>query len=215
MTDPAQTALNAHDARALDDDIRNRILNLRDDFAELRAALVRAEAGQIHIALGWRTFTEYAADVFKDAGTAIDRPERAELGRLMHEEYRMSTRAIASVLGVSHTTVRADRQPTGRDLPVGDITDPAPAPRPKVVGLDGREYKPPKPRQTPRKPLPDQFARAVNGLDQSTQKMAALITDGRIPSHIGRFQEAHTETLRRAYRSLIQTAEALAIDLEG
>jgi hypothetical protein len=84
----------------------------------------RAYFGRVWLAMGYDSWSEWCdceLDGFKLP--AVERREAvAELA-----ESGMSNRAIADVIGVTHTTVNEDRRATGNNLPV------------KVTGKDGRE----------------------------------------------------------------------------
>lgn len=120
-------------AGLLDGRIRRMAGTIRESWNTLVALVDMAKAGDIHVALGFPSWTAYLADALGgqlDLGTDT---RRAVVELLAGEG--MSQRAIAQAVGVSQKTV-------DRDLDhVSQIDSPAePAP---VTGLDGKTYSPP------------------------------------------------------------------------
>lgn len=172
------------DARRITERIRLTASNAREALEKLPRLIEEARAGSAHVTLGYASWTAYLAAVLGEEPLRLPRDQRQEIvGYLAGEG--LSTRAIASVVGVSVGQTHADRvaagvqqlntsQPeridreTGEVLPrtptteleapstptevlsagrVGAATPPAPR---SVVGLDGKTYTRPEPKETPK-----------------------------------------------------------------
>ncbi|MCX2934040.1 helix-turn-helix domain containing protein [Mycobacterium sp. CVI_P3] len=81
------------------------------DDSPLYDLVEQAKAGQIHLALGYASWTAYVADACK-IEIKIDRDKRRELVGWLSDE-GMSQRAIAATLGVSKNTVTTDLSQIG------------------------------------------------------------------------------------------------------
>lgn len=94
--------------------LTERIRHTANTFVEVKGKLSRfiqeAQDGRAHEALGYRSWTEYVAQVFSDTPLMqLSRDERRELvGEL--SESGMSTRAIAPIVGKDQSVVVRDRQ---------------------------------------------------------------------------------------------------------
>jgi transposase len=99
------------------------LAKFRTSFA---SAIKRAKDGNAHAALGFKSWTDYAADTFANMPN-LGKGDREYLTAFMAGE-GMSSRAVARVLGVSQSTaarmirqaeesgtVAADREVTGKD----------------------------------------------------------------------------------------------------
>ena len=99
-------ALDIDAARRLDRRIRLMAQTISDSLAKLYELVQEAKDGQIHLALGYPSWTAYVADACK-VEVRLDRDRRRELAGWLADE-GMSQRAIAATLGVSKNTVTAD-----------------------------------------------------------------------------------------------------------
>jgi len=218
--------LTEPEARRLTERIRYTALSVRDGVEKLQRLVAEAQSGQAHLALGYKSWTAYLAEVMGDEPLVLARDRRRDVVAWLAGE-GMSTRAIGAVVGASVGTVHSDKvfnsehltadeeapssavraevyqgdtpaveldrspalstrqdvrggrnlpgegasspavvssdqpadehgesQPRAADLPpfdptTGEVLD-EPAPRPAVLGLDGKSYtRPePKPRRT-------------------------------------------------------------------
>ena len=131
MTELATKELTAEEARFLTGEIRHRL----DGLLPL---IKRAYEGRADRALGYESWQAYCAAELNGVRVPLeDRPAAvAEL-----RASGMSTRAIGSAIGISHTEVGRQLRSTGTDVPV----QPA-----RITGLDGREQ--PSTRPTPQTP---------------------------------------------------------------
>lgn len=133
-------ALTPAQARELTDRIR-QTLHVGHDL------IVEAFRGSAWSVLGYSSWDAYCAGEFAGARMVrLDREQRREIVAEMRQA-GMSSRAIASGIGVDHATVARDVH----SAPVADATPAAP-----VIGLDGKTYQPPaaKPVVTPMRPRP-------------------------------------------------------------
>ena len=162
-------------AERLDSRIRLIAGQFIADWAKLCTLVEQAKAGQIHVTLGYPSWTAYVADVSGQMKVTPEiRPEAVEL----LASAGMSTRAIAAVTGVSKTTVVRDLSGGPNGPPEGDG---AAGERPPITGLDGKTY-PNKPirREPPRrKPFPGEFGGSVHDLFRPVEKVQKFAGDDR------------------------------------
>lgn len=155
-----EVVLTPTQARDLTDRIR-QTLHVGHDL------IVEAFKGSAWSVLGYDSWDAYCAGEFAGARMVrLDREQRREIVAEMRQS-GMSSRAIASGLGVGHATVARDVQ----GAPVSDETPAAP-----VIGLDGKTYQPPAPRPqpAPAKPRPqrDDAEVVLNRVLRSAQDAA-------------------------------------------
>jgi hypothetical protein len=144
-TDCAPKALNKKQAQALDKKIkvtRDRVVRNIDQaqthFDYLLTLLEQAERGDIHKALGCKSWPAYLKDTVRIV--PVDRAERKLLVSVMSGN-GLSQRAIADVLGVSKKTVQNDQVDTSIHLGATTGSDgkkypPKPAPEPEPLDVD-------------------------------------------------------------------------------
>lgn len=129
-------------AENLDKRIVATVDKIADNFDILEGLVKEAKEGQIHIALGFASWTAYfAARINTKFAEITDR----QVAALMLHEEGMSNRAIASTLGVSPATVVTDVKTAKAKKPAATSAPKAPS---KTVGKDGKEYT----RTTAKKP---------------------------------------------------------------
>lgn len=87
----------------------------------------------------------------------------------------------------------------------------APASRPPVVGIDGKEYRrpEPKPRATPRRAITDQFFDAAYDVRQKVESLHRLIGDDRFPQNAEKVAAKHRNDLLRTRDLLEQVINRL------
>lgn len=158
--------LDEHAARRLTDRIRLLAETMAETLDKMAALIDEARTGSAWLALGYRSWTDYVSSEFSGVLPRLNREPRQEFVRELAAR-GMSTRAIAPVVGVHHDTVATDIRsgvgiptpsqdapggaPTSEDegeAPVHSPVEPAPhpvkaAPRPPVVGIDGKTYSRP------------------------------------------------------------------------
>ncbi|MBF9316550.1 helix-turn-helix domain-containing protein [Mycobacteroides chelonae] len=226
------------DARAkmLDNRIKTCVENIGDRLTVLHKLLDEAQQGQVHLTMGFRSWTEYLTDRIGNRWQ-IGGDERREMAQLLADR-GMSVRGIAAITGASKSTVARvleevshDGTPDGdgaevtdgeqlshNGTPVSDGDKPAvpngtPVDEQKTVGLDGKEYRKPKPRKKP-EPNPDESApadaapaaravqvpTAVRALTKTlrgaTDELSALTYDKRWDKALARLTDADAEALQ-------------------
>lgn len=225
MSEVGQYVMDVASARKLTERIRLNVVSVRDGVEKLQTLLGAAKTGNVHVALGYPSWTAYIADVMGEEPLRLSRDDRREIvGYLTGEG--MSTRAIGQALGVSGKTVHQDRQVLPKVTPASDQQKrpaepadddgpdetpapeqpaaPAPEPR-KITGLDGKAYTPPPPRaasEPKRRPLPDAFFDAVYDLGKKAETVRRLTEDDRFPQNAEKVAAKHRNDLIRT-RDLI------------
>lgn len=129
MSAVAEYVMPEDEARRLTE----RIRVTAHTYAEAREKLIgyveEAKAGNAHLALGYRSWTEYLSEVLGEEPMRLARDERREVVQLLSSE-GMSTRAIAPIVGASHDTVH-------RDLHAAPVRNLTPAPEPPTTPEGG------------------------------------------------------------------------------
>jgi hypothetical protein len=181
-----------HDARKLDERIRRLAHCIDSSWKSLEELIAKAKASEIHVALGFKSWPDYIADVASREMPNIARSveQRRQVVALLAGE-DMSNRAIADAVRVNEITVRRDKDAVRHDVAPADqvqvshddspadqvITDPKP-----ITGLDGKTYpakpkrKPPKPQREP----PPEYVAARKAFDEAE---AALTDQERARRH--------------------------------
>ncbi len=113
-------------ATRLDKRIRLMASTVRENLTKIATLVEEAKAGEIHVALGFASWTAYLADAL-GGQIELGTDSRRSVVELLAGE-GMSNRAIATAVGVTEGTVRNDKV----------RSDYAPEP---VTGLDGKTYK--------------------------------------------------------------------------
>lgn len=197
MTADIVTTVTEAEAQRLTARITLMAGTLREGFEKLHALVAEAKAGNVHVVLGYPSWTAYLADVLGKEPMRLAADERRELVAYLSGE-GMSTRAIAPIVGVSVGQVHADRtagvqslntSALAVDTTTGEITEAAPAPAP-VVGLDGKSYPTP-PQRRPvapddrqrRQPIHEQARNAGWELDKVIERLARIAADDRLPAN--------------------------------
>jgi len=108
------TLLEADEARRLTERIRLIAQNVADNVEKLRELVQKAKDSDVHVVLGYASWTAYLKDVFGDEPLRLARDVRQELVAELAAQ-GMSTRAIAPIVGADQATVV-------RDLSRGDAS---------------------------------------------------------------------------------------------
>lgn len=182
------------------------MVNTRDLVLE---HIQQAEHDEDHLALGYASWTAYVSAEYGDVLADLGVTERRDVVHALSKT-GMSTRAIAPVVGVSQKTVVKDlqvipevspgddtqvsRPVTPEDPDADDVADR------RVVGLDGKVYKPtPAPRKPARRnPLPRQFHDATYEMSKVASRLEKMHKDDRFVTHKDDL-ERHKPDLHRAY----------------
>lgn len=104
-----QYVMTEAEAHQVTEDIRHNAKSFTEYRARMMQAVERAKAGSAHVALGYRSWTEYLSEVLGEEPMRLARAERQDMVRMLSDE-GMSTRAIAPIVGVHHDTVAEDRK---------------------------------------------------------------------------------------------------------
>ena len=161
--------LTATEARDLTDRIR-QTLTISHDL------ITAACLGRAWAALGYDSWDAYCTGEFAEARMVrLDRDQRREIVAEM-DAAGMSTRAIASGLGVARNTVKDDLRSQ-----VDQIDPPAPTP---IQGMDGKTYqRPPAPEKRSRPALAPQARDAGWALRKAVERLARIGSDDRFASN--------------------------------
>lgn len=138
--------MTEHDARRLTERIRIAAVNYSEAKDKLMALVQQAKEDAAHLALGYDSWQAYLADVMGEEPLRLARGERQEVVQMLSAE-GMSSRAIAPIVGSTHTTVQQDIKVGGRNLP------PTP-----VQGMDGKTYTRPEPKPEPERDVAKDLA---------------------------------------------------------
>lgn len=162
MSEVEAVAVSPDDARRLTERIRLIAQNVADNVEKLRELVSQARESSVHEVLGYASWTAYLKDVFGDEPLRLARDVRQELVAELAAQ-GMSTRAIAPIVGVGHKTIARDlTPPVSNDTPVqvvnaatGEVLEAVTEVTEThtlktVTGLDGKNYKVPKPQPKPR-----------------------------------------------------------------
>ncbi len=103
-------------ARKLDGRIRVMAGSVRDQVQTLARLIDQAKAGEVHVVLGYPSWTAYIADVFSSAPLHLEREQRRELVGYLSGE-GMSVRTIGQTVGADRNTVRSDLRQVGEIHP--------------------------------------------------------------------------------------------------
>ena len=152
--------LTEAEARRLTERIRSALDRVSTAWADFAERITEAYQRRADLALGYGSWAEYAeAELTPAEGLAAD-VRRQLVGMLSAQG--MSTRAIAPTVGVQHSAVAKDLRRAGVsvghtspapaeaiDPATGEVLDLAPlAPEGKSLGLDGKTYTRPEPKET-------------------------------------------------------------------
>jgi hypothetical protein len=163
------------EAERISQRIALRLDTIADNTEAVCELIEKASQGEAWRALGYESWPAYVVGRFGDALARVRRAERLPLTQALAET-GMSTRAIASLTGVSQPTVV-------RDLGEQVIHDESPAG--SITGLDGKAYPRPDPGPPPtrkprrRRPLIDQWRDNQGDLRRVVEKYERHVADDR------------------------------------
>jgi len=127
------------------DEALDRIERIRYSIETMREDLAALYLGRAWITLDLPNWDALCDHYFDGVRIALPRDQRREVVADLTES-GLSSRAIGSALGVDKDTVVRDRKAPGVNTP--------PAKNTTVTGLDGKSYRPTKPRQEAIEPEP-------------------------------------------------------------
>lgn len=186
ILEPLGPPLAEAGAKRLDMGIRLLADTVRGNVEKLAEKVTEAKQGQIHVALGFPSWTAYLADAL-GGQLELTSDARREVVALMAGE-GMSLRAIACATGASKSTVGRDlaaiqvsqdgtpRDGTETDQP--DATTPTPE---TVIGLDGKAQTRTKRKAGPRRdPFPVAFEHKADDVRKAVVKLVELMNGKRV-----------------------------------
>jgi hypothetical protein len=166
-------------ARKLDERIRRMAADVRGKFETLSRLIDEAKHGQIHVALGFGSWTAYLADAL-GGRLELTGETRREVVQLMAGE-GMSLRTIGQATGVSKGTVARDLaaiddQVSHDETPADQADDNEAGRAATVTGLDGKEYAKQKPKAKTAGPsVFAQFSRKSAAILGATERLAEWV----------------------------------------
>jgi len=175
----APAPLSEGKAKVLDKRIRQASARVIDNTATLLNLLDEAAVGQIHVALGFPSWTAWVKDAVQIS--PADDTERKSLVQLMNGK-GMSQRAIADVVGVNQATVSRDLSEAPADADASPDTE----------GLDGKTYTKKPKKQEPldvdevepvekQQPVSADFKEEMYMLANSVSSFQDILADERFP----------------------------------
>jgi hypothetical protein len=173
--------------------------------------VIQAYDGRIWIPLGYESWSTYLDSELGEYRVKLPAIERKELVRKMTEDAKMSSRAIASALGVDQKTVVNDRKELGGNATEEDSSDGTVKvpPAERVTGVDGVS----RPAQGSSKPrevdLADRFTQQLVPADQALGELLALTTDERWEEFSSQVATRHRADLARMARTMAEVFKAL------
>lgn len=228
--------LEVSDARRLTERIRLVAVTVSDNLDKLKSLVVEAREGNVHIVLGYASWTAYLADVLGQTPLRLERDVRQELVAELNAQ-GMSTRAIAPIVGVSHQSVANDLEgvkkltpeveagidewldgPPGGvlDTNTGEVTYPDGVTEvaethtvKTVTGLDGKTYTPTPPKKPNRRAITDTARDAGWEIRKAAERLERIREDDRY----SRNREEVAAHLRSHLLYTIETCQGLLDDL--
>jgi hypothetical protein len=191
-------------AERLDKRIRLLVGTINNSISKLYTLVEEAKSGQIHLALGFPSWTAYVADVFS-VDVLLNRDLRSGLVCFLSDE-GMSERAIASITGAAKTTVHRDLEERDLEEPGG----PYGPPNRSVTGLDGKTYTAkPNPVPAPRKSFSDVVNCRFMALSDDIGRLEQLVRSDRFKRNQTQLEgvERIPEILQRFRARLAAVAE--------
>lgn len=144
-------------------ELTKKIRQARKDLTDL---VIQAFDGKAWIPLGYNSWDDYCAAEFKSDYLRLPKEERIQ-AVTRRKQAGMSNRAIASSLGVAHSTVVNDLKQGGQNRPPD-----------KITGTDGKSYSAkhdnPAPKEQRNKVIDENVAEAES----------RMLDEGRIPPKI-------------------------------
>lgn len=226
--------MTEREARVITERIRISAHNYTEARTKLMQHVQEAKDGNAHDVLGYASWTAYLAEVLGEEPMRLARDERQDMVRMLANE-GMSTRAIAPIVGKTHTQVRRDLQ-VEHYVPPAPESEPAPLtdapgqvikltgsnsaaspgeelPKPeKIIGMDGKQYKRPEPKPD-NKPRPEsitsQFTGAITELNKILDKFYRISENKNFDRNKEQVATLHGSDLNRAISELQNLADAL------
>jgi hypothetical protein len=195
-------------ARVLDKRIRQASTRVVDNYAALLALLEEADKGQIHVALGYASWTAWLSEAVQV--TPPNAEERKKLVSLMSGK-GVPQRAIAKVVGHNQSTISRDIDEIEGDADASTVTGaddktyPKKKPKKKQEPLDVEEVEPPVKQQ----PVSQDFKDEMGFLGNSVSSFRDILIDERFPKARPTIAKHHSARLREFIAELNKVADEL------
>jgi hypothetical protein len=210
-----QITMSKDEAERITSRIRLLVQTIAANTEKVVSLIEQAEAGEAWRAMAYPSWTAYVATEFSGSLKALEKAERMPVVEKLSES-GMSTRAIASVVGVGKSTVDRDRQ---------EQVSHTGTPAENIVGTDGKSYTRPAsfspsgrpdsrstremgeavpavaPKPRPR-PLPAQYWDAVYDLQKAVERLVRLTEDDRFARSADDLYGRHADRLERLREQL-------------
>jgi hypothetical protein len=174
----ATAPMEVGEAKRIDKKIRLLADTVRDNLHKIAALVEEAKQGQIHVALGFNSWTAYLADAL-GGQLKLDTDARRAVVALM-SGHGASQRTIAQAVGTSQKTVSRDLQVSHNDSPEGPWESPAVGGPDLSTGLDGKTYSRDRPARVPRrKPFMNSVSPMRKDLARARKKLQTVLEDNR------------------------------------
>ena len=208
--------LDRYKAEVLDGRIRRLAKQAGEQLVQVGRLLDEAQAGQVHETLGFPSWTAYVADAL-GGQLQLSGEARQAMVALMAGE-GMSERAIAQATGASKTTVHRDLKqvvhcgpPASGGQSIRDAVTLEPRTRPTpaavlaeqedaaamVTGMDGKQYRKPKPKDKGDRPAPQRRRRTAR---KTVEQMA--IAFGNYAVGVAELDPADVESDERLHKEI-------------
>ncbi|MDN6759009.1 MAG: hypothetical protein L0L76_10450 [Yaniella sp.] len=236
MNEIVKPTMSEQDARKITERIRIVAHNYTEAKANLIELVQKAKDGNAHEALGYPSWTAYLAEALGDEPMRLARDERQEMVKVLSAE-GMSTRAIAPVIGTTHTTVRRDLEAGGTNVPPQPRSDAellagtewlpeAVEDEPRftdepghiqpvtgtITGMDGKTYTRPEPKEQPKpkaEAITSQFSSVIVDLNRVLDRFHRISTNDNFQRNKSQIEALHGNDLARAISELQNLANQL------
>jgi len=212
------------------------MIDFKESFLDL---ITEAYENHDHIALGFKSWTDYLRTEYGGLLTRLTVEDRRETVLILSRT-GMSTRAIAPVVGVDNATVHRDLAGVANATPadeqeiqpaddheiplhlIDEIADKIrddPTTERTVVGIDGKRYPVPAPKPAPRKPrqkaTPGAFWDAVYELRKKLTTLENVVKRDTFARNRKAIREQHLGELIRYSNQLKAIISALSDAVDG
>lgn len=195
----AQNVKPLDQAKRLDKRIRETSGNIQKNWDALLDMIGDAKGGQVHLTLGFKSWTEYLASAVQITPRSVD--ERRELVSLLSGE-GMSQGAISDVTGASQATVSRDVEKQRGQKKSDDFNEGDAQAEPETTtGVDGKTYsrerKPREKKETPpsqqpkQVPLEQEFREALGNLNADSSSILTVVSNDRFPDAAKKVREKY------------------------
>lgn len=140
---PEESHASVDDPHNIDSELRGEARTIAGRMIRFKELIDKAKTHNVHEALGFKSWPAYIADVINSEMAPLQIDDRRRIVELLAGE-GMSDRAIATAVGTTHPTVKADKTVIKAERQVESDLPPEPA---GVVGLDGKTQPAKKPRR--------------------------------------------------------------------